>query len=80
MYDRPGHKQTGEPCGSPTKARPLKYRRAEVVARPAWAGVRFMPQAVKPGRWVFPDDLVIIREWAYLGFSLAVKWWDWLKG
>jgi hypothetical protein len=39
-----------------------------------------MPQAVKPGRWVFPDDLVIIREGAYLGFSLTPKCWNWPNG
>jgi hypothetical protein len=33
--------------------------------------VRFMPQAVKPGHWVYPSDFAIIREGGYLGFSLG---------
>ena len=35
-----------------------------------------MPRAVKPGRWVFPDGLVIIREVTAVDFNLIGKMFD----
>jgi len=63
-------RQAGEPCGSPTKARPLKYRRAEVDALSPGRECGRNKQAVKPGHWVYPSDFAIIREGSYLGFRL----------
>lgn len=57
-----GVQRTGEPCDSPTTARPLKCGRAEVNAQPAWAGVRLGQQASKPDQGVCPDGLEIVRE------------------